>query len=289
MRIQSNSSRTRSYRTYRINGGQLTQNLEKLSSGFKINRSADDAAGLAISEKMRRQISGLDTAQENVKDGMGLVQVTEGALEEYHDILNRMLDISEESANSTVDDKVDRKQLQKEMNHLSRELDRIADSANFNGIYTLSDGLSAPGTPAPTVPAPPPPEIVLQIGDTADKSNQIKVPCFDMHTDSVGLSGADVSTQDKALDTIAKVRNTINHVSDVRGTYGTLHNRLEHALNYLGSAERNMQSSESTLRDADMAQERMQYVKNNIFQQSTQSMMAQANMIPEDALRLMQG
>ena len=146
MRIQHNIMAMNAYRNYANNTSALSKNLEKLSSGYKINRAGDDAAGLAISEKMRAQITGLDKAQDNAKDGISLVQTAEGALTEVHDMLNRMYELAEQSANGTFEDGTDRKQLQKEVNQLKSEINRIADSANFNGIKLLDGSMSANGT-----------------------------------------------------------------------------------------------------------------------------------------------
>ena len=145
MRIQHNIMAMNAYRNYSNNTSALSKNLEKLSSGYKINRAGDDAAGLAISEKMRAQITGLDKAQDNAKDGISLVQTAEGALTEVHDMLNRMYELAEQSANGTFEDATDRNQLQKEVDQLKSEIDRIADSANFNGIKLL-DGSMKEGT-----------------------------------------------------------------------------------------------------------------------------------------------
>ena len=145
MRIQHNIMAMNAYRNYANNTSALSKNLEKLSSGYKINRAGDDAAGLAISEKMRAQITGLDKAQDNAKDGISLVQTAEGALTEVHDMLNRMYELAEQSANGTYEDATDRNQLQKEVDQLKSEIDRIADSANFNGIKLL-DGSMKDGT-----------------------------------------------------------------------------------------------------------------------------------------------
>ena len=145
MRIQHNIMAMNAYRNYTNNTSALSKNLEKLSSGYKINRAGDDAAGLAISEKMRAQITGLDKAQDNAKDGISLVQTAEGALTEVHDMLNRMYELAEQSANGTFEDGTDRKQLQKEVTQLRSEIDRIADSANFNGIKLLDGSMDAEG------------------------------------------------------------------------------------------------------------------------------------------------
>ena len=145
MRIQHNIMAMNAYRNYTNNTSALSKNLEKLSSGYKINRAGDDAAGLAISEKMRAQITGLDVAQKNAKDGISLVQTAEGALTEVHDMLNRMVELANQSANGTYDNETDRDNLQKEMDQLLEEINRIADSANFNGIKLLDGSLDAEG------------------------------------------------------------------------------------------------------------------------------------------------
>ena len=145
MRIQHNIMAMNAYRNYTNNTSALSKNLEKLSSGYKINRAGDDAAGLAISEKMRAQITGLDKAQDNAKDGISLVQTAEGALTEVHDMLNRMYELAEQSANGTFEDSTDRSQLQKEVKQLKDEINRIADSANFNGIKLLDGSMDAEG------------------------------------------------------------------------------------------------------------------------------------------------
>ena len=142
MRIQHNIPSMNAYRNFSNNSKSINKNLEKLSSGYKINRAGDDAAGLAISEKMRAQITGLDVAQKNAKDGISLIQTAEGALTEVHDMLNRMYKLAEQSANGTYDASVDRQQLQKEVDSLRTEIDRIGKSANFNGIKLLNGSLS---------------------------------------------------------------------------------------------------------------------------------------------------
>ncbi len=145
MRIQHNIAAMNAYRNYNINTSAVSKNLEKLSSGYKINRAGDDSAGLAISEKMRAQITGLDAATKNVKDGISLVKTAEGAMQEVQDMLNRMVSLATQSANGTYDNQTDRYQLQNEVNQLKAEIDRIADSSNFNGINLLDGSMSTDG------------------------------------------------------------------------------------------------------------------------------------------------
>ncbi|MBD5170179.1 MAG: flagellin [Oscillibacter sp.] len=584
MRIQHNIAAMSSYRNYTNNVAAVNKNLEKLSSGYKINRAGDDAAGLAISEKMRAQISGLEAAQKNAKDGVSLVKTAEGALQEVHDMLNRMVTLATQSANGTYDNETDRYQLQKEVDQLKTEIDRIADSANFNGInlldgsmatksaitgvkdLTAADGFEVmadgqlagkeaqPGVftvdlsnakivnsdtendltasftiaqstvsitvakgqtlqgqdlakaiaaacnetdggfqdgdgevynvtaengiltftqkniPAKgldtmgkfefkldgsdlnahptgddkiqfsnnggelhvTVQTEPVSEanqriygkaqleltddivydggaikigdttyvfavgpdsqyknyanavdltdwtgeadadelmrlaagrlttaaadnksfivgtdiknqhitftekegavdyaknnlagedgvskgnekqndatpadwagliqigrvntdkstngLVLQIGDTADSYNQLRVSIEDCHTAAMGLSGVNIGTQEGAAAAIDKIKSAINYVSDVRGTLGATQNRLEHTQNNLSVMRENIQDAESTIRDTDIAEEMMAYTKNNILVQSAQAMLAQANQIPQGVLQLL--
>ena len=403
MRIQHNIMAMNAYRNYANNTSSLSKNLEKLSSGYKINRAGDDAAGLAISEKMRAQITGLDKAQDNAKDGISLVQTAEGALTEVHDMLNRMYELAEQSANGTFEDGTDRKQLQKEVNQLKSEIDRIADSANFNGIKLLDGSMSANATTkinnagtgttaavdvnivADTVFGTDGKEtnltfklaavssngtdgakvsengtvtislkrgtqyssddiqallakavgtkaginedilqaaqsatvtgtgvtnktgawtalgastaaaqanggkpLTLQIGDTSDSFNQLKVGIKDCHVDALGLTDMKIGDQASAAAALDKIKSAINYVSDVRGTLGATQNRLDHTINNLSVMQENIQDAESTIRDTDVADEMMAYTKNNILIQSAQAMLAQANQVPQGVLQLLQ-
>ena len=275
MRIQHNIMAMNAYRNYNNNTSALSKNLEKLSSGYKINRAGDDAAGLAISEKMRAQITGLETAQKNAKDGISLVQTAEGALTEVHDMLNRMVELATQSANGTYDDDVDRANLQSEMNQLMEEIDRIADSANFNGIELFNGALSTKG-------------LTLQIGDTSDAFNQLSFTLADMHTDELGIDGINISSATAAQAAISVIKEAINTVSSVRGNLGAMQNRLDHTINNLSVMTENIQDAESTIRDTDVADEMMAYTKNNILVQSAQAMLAQANQVPQGVLQLLQ-
>ena len=500
MRIQHNIMAMNAYRNYTNNTSALSKNLEKLSSGYKINRAGDDAAGLAISEKMRAQITGLDKAQDNAKDGISLVQTAEGALTEVHDMLNRMVELATQSANGTYDNETDRANLQKEVAQLQDEIDRIADSANFNGIKLLDGSLatkagvndvntiiagtetaitataatkfsqtltidagtdgeeqvlnfkyldqngsvqsgsvtftagaaltntadnavaalqaalgsdyvvsndsgavkieaataganqtqfisinqtdngsavtaSAGATTAGkdgvftvaganytdvtqdnfleidgqkyqiltrggtaeagakalyidqssgTLSADSVKQIVeqlknygvnasvnaatstsidiaqvndgsiatggltLQIGDTSDTYNQLTVSVQDMHTTSLGIDAINIGTQEGAQAAVDVIKSAINMVSDVRGTLGATQNRLDHTINNLSVMEENIQDAESSIRDTDVAEEMMEYTKNNILIQSAQAMLAQANQVPQGVLQLLQ-
>ena len=406
MRIQHNIMAMSAYRNYSKNTSALSKNLEKLSSGYKINRAGDDAAGLAISEKMRAQITGLKAANKNVKDGVSLVQTAEGALQEVHDMLNRMDSLATQSANGTYDNEVDRANLQKEVTALKSEIDRIADSSNFNGQKLLNGDLdgnsttafvgkadtannksavdatvkaqgkvtiggtektlsfemktgtqgaritadgkveitltaaqsysaaeiqdliknatldtaitdadeqkaiksalanvtvSGKGVTAVTgdtalnlakatgdVTAATGEALTLQIGDTADKYNQMNVNVGDMHSKALGIEDLTVADQDGAAAAIQKIKDAINTVSSTRGDLGAIQNRLEHTQNNLSVMTENIQDAESTIRDTDVADEMMAYTKNNILIQSAQAMLAQANQVPQGVLQLLQ-
>ena len=515
MRIQHNIAALNSYRNLTGNNNAVSKNLEKLSSGYRINRAGDDAAGLAISEKMRAQITGLNTAQKNAQDGVSLVQTAEGAMTEVHSMLNRMVELADQSANGTYADEVDRENLQKEISSLKEEINRIADSTNFNGINLLDGSLSTgklptftgldgltpttiaatgnkteltiggvttngvvqgkeysltfnytdangaakektikltatdtqtladangtthslatagqasademakafagalsadsevgglftvtadagklsfvsketgstggskvlaattnyAATPTTLTPAqtagtdakveydfknmerdkvftvngekfvfatagkqfdsdvnvletkaanPEADEVgkmagmianklglsdeqvkddgtkitfsasagngglTLQIGDTADKFNQMTVSVGDMHAKALGISDVDISTQAGAKAAVDKIKSAINSVSSTRGDLGAIQNRLEHTINNLSVSAENMTAAESRIRDVDMANEMMAYTKNNILVQSSQAMLAQANQLPQGVLQLLQ-
>ena len=493
MRIQHNIAALNSYRNLTGNNNAVSKNLEKLSSGYRINRAGDDAAGLAISEKMRAQITGLNTAQKNAQDGVSLVQTAEGALTEVHSMLNRMVELADQSANGTYDNEVDRANLQKEIASLKDEIDRIADSTNFNGINLLDGSLSttkldlsagklggqnttvkeiaatgtisgiagfdkaavgdhtltveyadengtlhkvdvkytiknvddkakaidavfdavsknetlssvfnitkdgdsvnfeskvkgsngakvvdisttdntskmdadktidgenakvqtgnagttiaksdtitlngktyefvADATTAPTTKGATAVVVgadnnatlanlnkalegtgikaefeannqdivfsatkngaglTLQIGDTSADFNQMTVSVGDMHTDALGISDIDISTQAGAKAAVDKIKSAINSVSSTRGDLGAIQNRLEHTINNLSVSAENMTAAESRIRDVDMANEMMAYTKNNILVQSSQAMLAQANQLPQGVLQLLQ-
>ena len=279
MRIQHNIMAMNAYRNYNNNTSALSKNLEKLSSGYKINRAGDDAAGLAISEKMRAQITGLEAAQKNAKDGISLVQTAEGALTEVHDMLNRMVELATQSANGTFDEAVDRKNLQAELDQLRTEINRISDSANFNGIKLFDGSVSIAGS-----------AITLQIGDTSESFNVLSFTLGNMDAACLGIGASAVAITNAAVagSAISAIKNAINIVSTVRGQLGAYQNRLDHTINNLSVMTENIQDAESTIRDTDVADEMMAYTKNNILIQSAQAMLAQANQVPQGVLQLLQ-
>ena len=278
MRIQHNIAAMNSYRNLTNNNSALSKNLEKLSSGYKINRAGDDAAGLAISEKMRAQITGLEAAQKNANDAISLVQTAEGALTEVHSMLNRMVELAVQSANGTYQDDVDRENIQAEVVSLRDEINRISQSTNFNGIQLL-DGTYG-NTTASTG--------TLQVGDTSDAFNQLKVTISATNVTSLGINTVNLGTQAGAPAAVTSIRDAIDYISQIRGNLGAIQNRLEHTINNLSVQTENITAAESRIRDVDMANEMMAYTKNNILVQASQAMLAQANMVPQGVLQLLQ-
>ena len=232
---------------------------------------------------MRAQITGLDAAQKNVKDGIGLIKTAEGALQEVQDMMNRMVYLAEQSANGTYDDKVDRAALQDEVTALTKEINRIGNTANFNGKKLLNGELSS---------------ISFQIGDSTDAGDtlELKTEVGASTATSIvdivkDLKVSSVTEAKKAIETLkgkGTVAGKINTVSSLRGKLGAIQNRLEHTSNNLGVMRENIQDAESNIRDTDVADEMMKYTKNNILVQSAQAMLAQANQVPQGVLQLMQ-
>ena len=407
MRIQNNIAALNAHRQLGGNNSAVSKNLEKLSSGFRINRAGDDAAGLAISEKMKSQIKGLKTATKNAQDGVSLIQTAEGALTEVHSMLNRMVELATQSSNGTYGEQ-ERGKLQDEVNALREEIDRISEGTNFNGIdllngkmdgtgriastevdlsatgkinkfsYTaeagaagvnikfnavakattdgvkatiagdnvtieiggdandkisqadlnkaLSDAYdaaltaagtdeekaaitskyknlkvnieggeisvsatdSAANTGTATATAATGSALSLQVGDTNADFQKVNVNVESMSAKSLGLDVVDISTQEGAGNAIAVINAAIEKVSTARSDLGAIQNRLDHTINNLGVTTENMTAAESRIRDVDMAEEMMQFTKNNILTQASQAMLAQANQLPQGVLQLLQ-
>lgn len=274
MRIQHNISALNTHRNLTANQSQSSKNLEKLSSGYKINRAGDDAAGLAISEKMRGQIRGLDMASKNAQDSISLIQTAEGALNETHAILQRMRELAVQSSNDT-NVSSDRTALQQEVNALSEEITRIANNTEFNTQKLLSGGFSGK---------------TFHIGANAGQA--ITLTINNMDAASLSVSGAgggiSISSQGSADTAITTINAAIETVSTERSKLGAVQNRLEHTINNLGATSENLTAAESRIRDVDMAKEMMAFTKNNILTQAAQSMLAQANQQPQGVLQLLQ-
>ena len=409
MVIQHNISALNAHRQLTNNNSAISKSLEKLSSGYRINRAGDDAAGLAISEKMRGQISGLDQASSNAQDGISLIQTAEGALNETHSILQRMRELAVQSANGTYDDQ-DRTEINKEVTALKDEIDRISSATEFNGKKLLdgsvgagsvtvaswdkaslntafattadiavsdvsgvdleatktiafADGTAgtdisvttsnATGTETETVEldmtklitntkdgtttfaagdqgvidltdvglgrvtftatdavavadiatdlktlmgtaqastaaAGAGDTISFQIGANGSDDQSVSLSISDMSSAGINVKNISVATQDQANDAIADIDAAINTVSSTRADLGALQNRMEHTINSLGVSSENLTAAESRIRDVDMAKEMMSYTKNNILSQAAQSMLAQANTLPQGVLQLLQ-
>lgn len=280
MRIQHNIAGINSYRNLGVNQRNLSKNLEKLSSGFRINRAGDDAAGLAISESMRSQINGLNQAAKNADDAIGLIQTAEGALTETHSMLQRMKTLATQSANGTYTDEA-RANIQKEFNQLKTEIDRIADTTEFSGVKPLLVDNN----------------MTFQIGTSNVKQNLLNITAVSMKAAELGknvaggpasLDAVDLSTLDGANKGMAVIEKAITNVSDYRAELGAAQNRLEHTVNNLNVTSENITAAESRIRDTDMADEMTAFTKNNILAQAAQSMLAQANAQPQGILSLLQ-
>jgi len=269
MRINNNIMALNAHRQLAINQANSSKSMEKLSSGFRINRAGDDAAGLAISEKMRGQIRGLKQASRNAQDGISLIQTAEGALNESHAILQRMRELAVQSATDTNTDD-DRAELQKEVDALIEELDRIGKDTEFN-TQALLDGTFK--------------DKVIHIG--ANEGQTLEISIEDMTASGLGVDKVDISDQTGADEAIATIDAAINTLSGERSSLGALQNRLEHTISNLNNAAENLQAAESRIRDVDMAEEIMAFTKNNILQQAATAMLAQANMAPQSVLQLL--
>ena len=268
MVIQHNIAANNAYRNLSMNSTSTQKNLEKLSSGYRINRSADDAAGLAISEQMRSKINGLNQATANAQDAVGLIQTAEGALTETHSMLQRMVTLATQSANGTYNSTA-RSAIQKEVTALDEEIKRIAQKTDYNGIKPLESA----GTG------------LMQVGPTADE--RLTISYLKMDSSELGVNGLSVSTVSKANSAITKINTAINTVSGYRADLGAAQNRLEHTINNLKVTSENMTAAESRIRDTDMAKEIAAFTKNNILNQAAQSMLAQANQTPQGVLQLL--
>lgn len=271
MRINNNVQALNTYNRLTINNDALAKSLEKLSSGMRINRAGDDAAGLAISEKMRGQIRGLNQAIRNAQDGISLIQTAEGALNETHSILQRMRELAVQAANDT-NTNADRQALQSEVNQLVEEINRIATTTQFNTKALLDGTVASTG-------------LVFHIGANINQS--ITLTISDTQASALGLSGISISTQASANAAISTIDSAIQYISEVRAKLGAYQNRLEHTINNLGVSSENLTAAESRIRDVDMAKEMMAFTKNNILMQAATAMLAQANQLPQAVLQLL--
>ena len=290
MVVQHNVTAMNSNRQLGITTNVQAKSSEKLSSGYRINRAADDAAGLAISEKMGRQVRGLTQASANAQDGISVVQTAEGALNEVHDMLQRMNELAVKAANDTLTSD-DRSYIQSEVNALSDEITRTATSTEFNNQHLLDGTFTGKQ---------------LQVGSEKDPENQIEVSIMKLSATSIGVgavrkkanetdapkgTGTDqisVMTHSLAKTAIDAIKNALVSISEQRSDLGAIQNRLEHTIKNLDNVVENTQAAESQIRDTDMAEEMVRYSNNNILAQAGQSMLAQANQTNQGVLSLLQ-
>ncbi|MCI8506549.1 MAG: flagellin [Lachnospiraceae bacterium] len=288
MRVAHNIAGMNTSRNQGIVRGDLGKSLEKLSSGYRIVRAGDDAAGLAISESMRAQIAGLDQAMRNVNDGVGMVNTGEGALQEVHAMLHRLETLAIESANGTFDD-VARENVNLEKEEILHEIDRICENASFNENELFSTG-------QPPVPINPPEaskdDIVFQIGPSEEEL--MNVPRYFMGSKALGLRGEygnkdmELGTPEKASEAIETIAKAVQAVTVVRSEFGAAQNHLDCTHNNLGVTTENMTEAESRIRDANMPDEITKFTSRNIVLQAAMSMQSQAHAIPQKVLSLLQ-
>jgi len=274
LRINQNIDAVNSYRNLSVTQGQMSKSLEKLSSGFRINRAADDAAGLAISEGLRSQVGGLKVAVRNAQDGVSVVQTAEGALTEVHSILQRVRDLTVQAGNDS-NNAAARTNIKTEIDSLGDELTRIGASTNFNGTKLLDGSASA---------------LTFQVG-ASDQASESQV-VVDLSSANVGAIGTavkalDVSSAANALTSLTTIDTNISTVSTERAKLGASQNRFEHTINSVNVAIENLSASESRIRDTDMASEMMNFTRSQILSQAGTAMLAQANQAPQSVLSLL--
>jgi flagellin len=283
LRIQNNIDAFNTHRQLQISSDAASSSMEKLSSGYRINRAADDAAGLAISEQMRGQIGGLDQAQRNAQDGVSLVQTAEGSLNEVHSMLQRLRDLKVQFNNGTLDSD-DKDAIAAEVSQIGQELSDITTDTKFNGNALLQGAT-----------------FTFQVG--ANDNETITTTAVNLAS-AIGTSGsgglqeitglstaalAKTALDTGALSDISVIDDAIKNISTARANYGAVQNRLDHRLNNLATYQENLTASESRIRDVDMAAEMTSYTKENILQQAGTSMLAQANQAPQLVLSLLRG
>ena len=270
MRINNNVMAFNASRNLGISNGNLGKSLEKLSSGFRINRAGDDAAGLVISQKLRAEVSGLRQATRNSQDGISFVQTAEGALGEVHNMLNRMRDLAVQAANDTNDAAARTRPIKAEVDALVAEIDRIGTDTTFSGATVFSATA-----------------LNFQVGSEGAAGNQISLTTGALTAAGIGLATTTVDTAANARTTIENVDAAIASVSATRGSLGAVQNRFESTIRNLQVTTENLAASESRIRDTDMAAEMVSFTKNQILQQAGTAMLGQANAIPQSVLRLL--
>ena len=270
MVVQHNLTAMNTNRQLGITTGAQAKSTEKLSSGYRINRAGDDAAGLSISEKMRSQIRGLDKASTNAQDGISAIQVAEGALNETHSILQRMNELATQAANDT-NTETDREAIKAEIDQLVSEIDRIQSTTQFNTMNLLDGDFTGKN---------------LQVGALSGQVIAISIGNMDAAT--LGVNTLSVDSNANAGAAMTSIQTAIESVSTQRSALGAIQNRLEHTIANLDTTSENTSAAESRIRDVDMAKEMVTYSKNNILAQAGQSMLAQANQANQGVLSLLQ-
>jgi flagellin len=265
LRITHNVEAMNSYNALSKTSAAISKSMQRLSSGYRINSAADDAAGLGISESMRSQIRGLGQAQKNIQDGASMVQTAEGNLDEVHSMLQRVRELAVQYKNGSLDSNA-RTSIQNEVNQLASEISRIGESASFNGINLLNSAAT----------------VSFQVG--ANDGQQIGVSLVDLAT-TVGTSYATLSTT--GTTDISEIDVAITAISTARATFGAVQNRLDHSLSVAASYQENLTAAESRIRDVDMAEEMVNLTKNQILSQAGTAMLSQANQAPQSVLRLL--
>ncbi|GAB4082723.1 flagellin [Modestobacter muralis] len=270
--VNTNVAAMNAYRNLSVTDGQMSKSLEKLSSGFRINRAADDAAGLAISEGLRSQIGGLKVASRNAQDGISVVQTAEGALTETHSILQRMRDLAVQASNDGSLSDTDKAKANEEFTALKSELDDIATKTTFNGTNLLNGTYTAKN---------------FQVGSNAGETLSLSIG--NMGASGLSVNASAVGTASGASAAITAVNTAIGTVSTERAKLGATQNRLEHKINNLNATVENLSASESRIRDTDMAQEMTNFSRTQILSQAGTAMLAQANQSTQSLLSLLRG
>ena len=272
MRINQNIAAFNAYRNLSMTNAALSKNLEKLSSGYRINRAADDAAGLVVSQALRAQVSGLKVATRNAQDGVSVVQTAEGALNEVHSMLNRMRDLAVQAANTGSTDATAAGAAQAEIDALASEITRVSQQTKF-GTNTLLDGAFVKE---------------FQVGSNAGEKLTVSLGTS-LNASALGVSGLGVASGGSASDAITAIDAAIQTVSTTRASLGAFQNRFESVINNLQVATENLSASESRIRDTDMASEMVDFTKHQILLQAGTAMLGQANSIPQSILKLIGG
>ena len=287
MQVQNNIASINAARNQGIETGKLKKSLEKLSSGFRIVRAGDDAAGLTISEGMRSRINSLNQAMRNIDDGIGLTNVGDGALTEVHSMLQRLKTLALKSANGTYDQS-NRETLNMERDHILEEIDRIGSTTKFGEISLFSradanTNINTPGWQPPVLDD----TIPLQIGGSAQDGEVLDVERYYIGSKELQLDKTDFSTVEKGQKSVEYIENAIEAVSKVRASFGAAYMHLDHTHNNLSVTSENMQAAESQIRDTNMAEEITKYTSSNIVLQSSNMMLTNANNLPQTILELL--